>query len=128
MELRKTKKIAVSEYAVNVANTILNQLGGGDFIKIMGIQMGDLELVSEGGDIGLGFVIKAERNISNYTSIKIILRGNDLYDVFFCDRNGNVGKRIEGCYNDMLSNIILEETGVQIPEYDPPAPIVTSWE
>ena len=92
---------------MEVAQTILNQLGGNRFIVMTGAK----NFVA--GDYTLTFRIpKAKQSIN---MVKIYLNGLDLYDVtFYRVRGVDVKeiKKVDGLYFDMLQETFTEVTGL----------------
>ena len=95
---------------MQIAQTILEQLGGRQFLMMTGST--NLTAI----DKGLGMLIK--RNKSGANVFRVILdEGADLYDVEFVKSSParyDMIKRIEGVYCDMLQDIFEEETGLYV--------------
>jgi hypothetical protein len=90
---------------MNVAETILKQLGGQKFI----VMTGSKNFIA--GDYSLSF--KLSRNGSKANYCRITLNGKDLYDMeFFKSFKGDLKliEKKEDLYNDMLQSSFTEVT------------------
>lgn len=93
---------------MTVANEILRQLGG----KRFAVMTGAKNFV--GGDDSLSFQLPKAKN--RIKGVRIVLNGNDLYDVTF----GYMNKKFEyvtvsshsDIYNDMLVELFERTTGL----------------
>jgi hypothetical protein len=95
---------------MQIANTILSQLGGHRFIAMTGAK----NLL--GGDNNLSF--KIGRNACKVTHVRITLTPADLYDVeFFAIRGTHARKTlatVEGIYADQLAEVFIDHTGMAV--------------
>jgi hypothetical protein len=92
---------------MDVAHTILAQLGGSRFIAMTGAR----NLV--GGNDSLSF--KIGRNCSGITHVRITLTTDDLYNVdFFAVRSLSVKTKAsyQALYADQLQAVFTDETGM----------------
>lgn len=90
---------------MTVAKTILEQLGGGTFLRMTGANG------LTGADDSLSFKVPNAANKIN--RVTITLNGQDLYDVDFWRLWGTKITEIsrhEGIYFDMLRELFTEET------------------
>lgn len=90
-----------------VAQTILNQLGGGRFIAMTGASN------LTGRPDGLSF--KIGRNSKKVTHVRITLTAMDDYTVEFLNVRGGSVKPVafcEGVYDDNLQEVFTNETGM----------------
>lgn len=103
----------------NVAETILNQLGGGKFI----VMTGSKKFMSEENKLHMNL----SKNMSKANRLTITLDPNDTYTMrFFKLTGGTLNKKtfeyseikekdievISGVYNDQLQNIFTSITGM----------------
>lgn len=95
----------------NVAETILNQLGGNKFI----VMTGSKNFLN----IGNGLRMKLSRNKSKAQYLKIELTGSDLYNMtFFSAKTTDsdivltTKEKIEGVYFDQMNRIFEQVTGL----------------
>lgn len=92
---------------LEIARTILQQLGGNAFMVITGSKS---PVAVENG-----LSIRLARNNSGANVLKIVLTPEDLYDVEFVyvsTRGLSVKKRVEGVYFDQLQDIFEQTTGL----------------
>jgi hypothetical protein len=92
---------------MEVAKTILQQLGGSRFV----VMTGSKNFVSS--DNSLSF--KVGSNSSKVTHVRITLTGEDLYDVVYMYIRGTKVTEIakeEGLYFDMLQDSFTKNTGL----------------
>jgi hypothetical protein len=92
---------------MQIATTILNQLGGRRFLACTGAT----NLVAIQG----GLMLKLKRNASSANYLRITLGGDDLYKVEFLSARGEkikTVKLLEGVYNDMLQDLFYSVTGM----------------
>jgi hypothetical protein len=97
---------------VQVAETILKQLGGNRFIAMTGVK----NLISSKNSLSF----KIPRNLTRANRVEITLTPDDLYTVsfFFISMNssGDIRKddikTFEGVYFDQLPEIFTEVTGI----------------
>lgn len=93
---------------MEIAKTILSQLGGNKFIVMTGAK----NLVAH--EDGLSFRIGRNKSQSNY--IKITLTSMDLYNMEFWRIDARTGfKKLhsyDGIYFDMLQDLFTEYTGL----------------
>jgi hypothetical protein len=93
---------------MEIATTILNQLGGKRFIVMTGSKN---FVTTEKG----GLLMKLSRNASGAQYLKIELNGSDLYEMnFFSVRGIDIKQKAEfsGVYCDQLTNIFESVTGL----------------
>lgn len=91
---------------MNIAKTILSQLGGNRFCVFTGVK----QLV----DIGRGLGVKFARS-NGINGMKVMLNGNDLYDIEFTYTHGvkhRVVKAYSDIYCDQLVELFEENTGL----------------
>lgn len=93
---------------MQVAQTILNQLGGNKFVVMTGSKN---FLASE------NFLrMNLTKNKAKAKWLKITLNGNDLYtmDFFTADKNHNIISKVkfEDVYFDQLQNLFTQATGL----------------
>ena len=91
---------------MSIAQTILNQLGGGQFVMMTGAR----KLVA--GPNWLSFRIPFPK----INAVQITLEGSDLYTVvFYYVRAGKIREvsRHEDIFNDQLSDLFRRETGLE---------------
>ena len=91
----------------NVAQTILQQLGGRRFVMMTGAK----NLVNHGQALSF----RIGRNSKNINYVKITLTGSDLYDMEFGRIQGSnytVKSKEDGVYNDMLQKLFTKHTGM----------------
>lgn len=98
---------------MNVAQTILEQIGGRSFRVFTGAKN------FVGGDDFLQFDLPRGSTKNKCTKVRITLNGNDLYDVVFYKWNARkleltTIKQIDDVYCDMLISIFEEETGLYV--------------
>jgi hypothetical protein len=96
---------------MEIATTILNQLGGKRFI----VMTGSKNFL----DLGNGLRMKLSRNKAKAQYLKIELNGSDLYNMtFFSARSTETDivlttkERIEGVYFDQMNRIFEQVTGL----------------
>lgn len=101
---------------MEVANTILRQLGGNKFLAMTGAK--NLIGTDEGMG-GLVFSLPGRMAKNGINVVRIILNAMDTYDVKF-EKLGRAPKferttvsEIEGVYEDMLRDVFTKETGLQ---------------
>jgi hypothetical protein len=95
---------------VEIANTILKQLGGTGRLNAM---TGAKNFVA----IENGVQFKIGRNSKSINTVIIRLNGRDLYDVEFGRTRKyefKVVNRIEDAYNDMLKDLFESNTGMYL--------------
>lgn len=90
---------------MEVAKTILNQLGGGRFVAMTGAK--NFGIMS--GKRGLAFQIPMRNGVRG---VRVYLNGMDTYDMEFLNRKFEVKNRVEGVYNDQLQGVFTEQTGL----------------
>lgn len=103
-----TRSIGMSAESLQVANTILDQLGGHKF-KVM---TGANTFIDNGK--GLTFRLP-NRNKIKTNLITINLNGMDLYDITFYNVRGSKLKTLavkENIYNDQLQDVFTDVTGL----------------
>ncbi len=99
------------EYQIEVANTIMEQLGGYKFLVMTGAK--NMMAIGHNGNPGLNFQIPGAKNRIN--RVRIILEPSDTYNVSFWNfRTGKTKKVAEHTmiYDDMLRDIFTAETGL----------------
>ncbi len=97
-----------------IASVILQQLGGqGRLCAMTGAK--DFVAIENGLQFGIG------KNAKGVNKVRIVLNGDDLYDVEFgvCRRvKGVMGYKVlaatEGAYNDMLMDLFEQATGMYL--------------
>lgn len=90
-----------------IANTILNQLGGGRFAAMTGAK----NLL----DLGNGVQFRVGRNAKRVTHVRITLDPSDTYSVQFHNVRGHNVKllgQFSDIYADMLVELFETETGL----------------
>lgn len=117
-----------------LASTIVEQLGGQEFLNKMGIKSNQeirLFCSTETKEMGIKFRIESTQNKSYYTTCIITLQQDDTYRVIFY--KGVFGYQcsyfdeVEGVYNDQLATVFKEYIGIEIPEHEGFC-LVFSWE
>lgn len=96
-----------SNYNMQLATEILNQLGGRQFLACTGAH----NCIA----IHRGLMVKLRRNASKANYMRITLGGDDLYTVEFIKAIGTkitTVKSLEGVYNDMLQDLFYRVTGM----------------
>lgn len=94
---------------MTVAQTILQQLGGGRFIAMTGAKN------FLGREDGLSFKIGS--NAKRISHVRVTLTPADLYNVEFLSIRGTSIKTaavVEGAYFDNLADVIAENTGLAV--------------
>ena len=94
---------------MQIANTILAQLGGNRFLAMTGAT----NLL--GGENSLQF--KIGRNDAKVTHVRITLNASDLYDVEFFNVRGLNRKSLgalDGVYADQLAEVFTRKTGLVV--------------
>src|SRR3954466_9802615 len=101
---------------IDVANTILEQLGGQARLKMM---IGASNFIARNEGLGgLSFRLPATLPRPRMNMIKIMLNARDLYDIEFLDIRANAknGFRMvaeaKDIYNDQLREVIERNTGL----------------
>jgi hypothetical protein len=93
---------------MQVAQNILNQLGGRKFI----VMTGSKNFVADGNTLRM----KLTANNAKAQYLSITLNSLDTYDMVFfsVDKAFNVveKKRVDGAYNDMLQSVFTSVTGL----------------
>lgn len=92
-----------------IAQTILNQLGGHRFIVMTGAK----NLL--GSERALAFRLPSRFAKEGINVVRITLNDADLYEVDFQRWHGSAqrfGKRVEGVYADQLRAVFTAETGL----------------
>ena len=108
--LRAATERGVYEGSMQVANTILAQLGGRRFMAMTGAK--DFIGLSDGRG---GVTFRVGRNSGGINVVKIMLTGADLYDVEYSSVRGankKVKKADKGIYADMLRSSFEQATGM----------------
>jgi hypothetical protein len=93
---------------MEIATTILNQLGGKRFIVMTGSK--NFVITANGG-----LLMKLSRNVSGAQYLKIELNGSDLYEMqFYSVRGIDIKQKAEfsDVYCDQLTNIFESVTGL----------------
>ena len=90
---------------MEIAKTILSQLGGNKFIAMTGAK--NFGILS--GKNGIGFSIPRHNKVK-YLRIK--LNAMDTYDMEFLNTKVEVIKTYNGIYNDQLQELFSRETGL----------------
>ena len=94
---------------MQVANTILEQLGGGRFVGMTGAR----DLV--GSNDTLSFRIPGTHTRNHVNKVRVTLDASDTYTVEFFRIRGSKFTRVathEDVYGDMLADIFTAETGL----------------
>lgn len=94
-----------------VAQTILQQLGGNKFLAMIGAK----NLMSHGAENALSFRLSSTMTKNKSNHIKITLNGNDLYDVTFSKIFKMTVKEISSfsdVYAENLVELFESETGL----------------
>ena len=99
----------LTENGKEIAQTILQQLGGNKFIAMTGAK--NIGFTNKGIQMGIG------RNAKGVTHVIIDLdRGKDLYDIEFVkvawDFKRKTIKKLKGVYADQLQKIFTKYTGL----------------
>ncbi|HHT9146442.1 MAG: hypothetical protein Q7J12_00180 [Syntrophales bacterium] len=97
------------EEQIRVANTILQQLGGGRFRTMTGAR----DVFAD--DAGLTFKVPGTLTKKHINYIRITLDPTDTYTMEFWTYRAMQGKKISEhsmVYDDMLQNIFTQETGL----------------
>ena len=92
---------------MQIANTILKQLGGNRFIAMTGSK----NFIAGKNSLSM----KLTRNQTGANYLRITLNSMDLYDMEFISmRGGNMKTKVEskGLYNDMLVREFEQQTGL----------------
>ena len=100
---------AIAERNLTVATVILNQLGHRRFIAMTGAKL----FVSV--ENGISFKLPARTAKNGISYVKIVLNGNDLYDVIFAKIVKYEAKIIEsheGIYAEDLQRLFKQSTGL----------------
>jgi hypothetical protein len=96
---------------MQVAQTILSQLGGGKFKVMTGAK--DFYSIKEGR--GLQFKLPSNFAKNKANTVRIILNSNDLYDVEF-GRVWGLNYKVKSTHNDVYCDMLVElfenETGL----------------
>ena len=93
--------------ALEVANEILNQLGGKKFLAMTGCY----NLVADNNTLRM----RLRRNKANATHFEVVLNSDDTYNIRFAKVIGvnyTPVKMVVGVYSDMLQSIFTEVTGL----------------
>lgn len=96
---------------VVVAETILQQLGSARFIMLTGAK----QIVALSNGKGVQFKLPNNFAKDGINTVRIILRGDDLYDVEYGKTRGvnyTVVKKTEGLYFDQLQPDFTQVTGL----------------
>lgn len=88
---------------MQVAKTILNQLGGNKFLVMTGVQ----NLVADTNSL----TMKLRSNTSKCKWLRITLNSSDLYDMEFINSKIVTAHKYEDVYSDMLARIFEKVTG-----------------
>ena len=110
--MRAIKEGKLKENRKEIAQTILQQLGGNKFIAMTGAK--NLGFDSKGSKTTLSF--KIGRNSRNINYVKVdYISGKDLYDMsFFRLRAGQLKliKKVSSIYGDQLQKFFTKNTGL----------------
>lgn len=96
-----------------VAATILEQLGSGRFIAMIGAK----NLMYDSSEQFGSLSFRIGKNASKFNHVRVALNGNDLYDVTFTQiRKYDIVKKetINDVYADMLREVFEEKTGMYV--------------
>ena len=111
-DYKKIKEGKLTENRKEIAQTILQQLGGNKFIAMTGAK--NLGFDSKGSKTTLSF--KIGRNSRNINYVKVdYISGKDLYDMsFFRLRAGQLKliKKVSSIYGDQLQKFFTKNTGL----------------
>ena len=97
------------EKRIEIANTIISQLGGNKFKVMTGAK--DIFALES----GVSFKVPATMTKNRINYIRVWLNSMDLYDVEFWSYRGMSGRKVaehNGIYDDMLQDIFTTETGL----------------
>jgi hypothetical protein len=86
-----------------IANVIFQQYGGGEFALVTGAK--NFKYLKDGG-----IIFEIGRNEKGVKWVETKLNGNDLYDVRFFNRKGEVLTEVKNIFNDQLHNIFQKNT------------------
>lgn len=104
-----------NERAVQVSNTIIDQLGGNGFIAMTGSKE-FAYTVKPNGDISLSF--RVGKNVKRVSHIRVTLNGQDLYDIEFARISilGDVKilNEMKSVYAEDLQELFVNNTGLLI--------------
>ena len=109
---KKIKEGKLKENRKQIAQTILQQLGGNKFIAMTGAK--NLGFDSKGSKTTLSFKIGRNAKSINYVKVDYI-SGKDLYDMsFFRLRAGQLKliKKVSSIYGDQLQKFFTKNTGL----------------
>ena len=109
---KKIKEGKLTENRKQIAQTILQQLGGNKFIAMTGAK--NLGFDSKGSKTTLSFKIGKNAKSINYVKVDYI-SGKDLYDMsFFRLRAGQLKliKKVSSIYGDQLQKFFTKNTGL----------------
>ncbi len=94
-------------YDLEVAKTIIQQLGGASKLKAM---IGAKNFSADGNMVCFQFP-----RCNSFRAVRITLNAMDTYDIQFLGGNDfRVLKEFNGIYNDMLINIFEDTTGLRL--------------
>ena len=111
-DYKKIKEEKLTENRKEIAQTILQQLGGNKFIAMTGAK--NLGFDSKGSKTTLSFKIGRNSRSINYVKVDYI-SGKDLYDMsFFRLRAGQLKliKKVSSIYGDQLQKFFTKNTGL----------------
>ena len=109
---KEIKEVKLTENRKQIAQTILQQLGGNKFIAMTGAK--NLGFDSKGSKTTLSFKIGKNAKSINYVKVDYI-SGKDLYDMsFFRLRAGQLKliKKVSSIYGDQLQKFFTKNTGL----------------
>ena len=109
---KKVYEVKLKENRKEIAQTILQQLGGNKFIAMTGAK--NLGFDSKGSKTTLSFKIGKNAKSINYVKVDYI-SGKDLYDMsFFRLRAGQLKliKKVSSIYGDQLQKFFTKNTGL----------------
>lgn len=90
---------------MEIATTILQQLGGNRFIMMTGAK--NFGIMSK--ERGIAFTIPRHNGIRG---VRVYLNSLDTYDMHFLNNKFEVSKEVNGVYNDQLQEVFTRETGL----------------
>ena len=90
---------------MEIARTILNQIKYADRSALMALGATNFAAISESKEFqgGLSFMVNG---LVHQGWVKVGLRWVDDYTIYFYNQNRDLVKTVEGCYCDMLVDVI----------------------
>jgi hypothetical protein len=93
----------IEEEQKATAKIIFEQYGAGEFAIVTGAK--NLKYLKDGG-----LIFEIGRNKKSVKWVETKLNGNDLYDVRFFNRKGEVLTEVKDIFNDQLKDIFQQNT------------------